>query len=258
MYLPLVIIGFGWYLSGNNAMHYVKLESMEDTGMKALHKLPLLCAQYGGYGVIICSSIAVGSSGWTFWILLAIVMANHIWIPYDRGGSPFDGDIYILGMMAYAWPMKGRERVKKVIRSYLPVLIVAACLFGVPHAEGRCDLHPLNTWWERLRFRFVESALLILLFSDAISPKDPYGLMGYLNMWALFAYCSHVAWARLFPIPFGAVFTYLNVVPFLVFGMRANHRQRQLRKGNGELLSEEYSSDEYQDTDGQHGGAHRR
>ena len=30
-------------------------------------------------------------------------------------------------------------------------------LSSMPFVSGRCDLHPLNTTWERFRFRFVES-----------------------------------------------------------------------------------------------------
>lgn len=251
-YVPLAAAGFGWYLLGSEGMEDLDLGSMQGTGLQVLSYLPLLMAQCGGLGVICSLSIAVGSSRWTFWILLVIVMAQQIWIPYRRGGHPFDGDLYLLGMMAYSWPMKGKELIQKVIHGYWPLLFAMALTWAMPHVEGRCDLDPMNTWWERMRFYSLEASLLILLFSDAISPRDPYEIMNYLNMWALFAYCSHVAWARLFPVPFGGVFTYLSIVPFVIFGMRAHFKQKQVHKDNGELLSDEYRADFHSQDEGPH------
>ena len=36
----------------------------------------------------------------------------------------------------------------------------AVLLCSMPSVSGRCDLHPLNTVWERCRFRLVEAATL--------------------------------------------------------------------------------------------------
>ena len=36
----------------------------------------------------------------------------------------------------------------------------AVLLCSMPSVSGRCDLHPLNTVWERCRFRLVEVVTL--------------------------------------------------------------------------------------------------
>ena len=36
----------------------------------------------------------------------------------------------------------------------------AVLLCSMPSVSGRCDLHPLNTVWERCRFRLVEAVTL--------------------------------------------------------------------------------------------------
>jgi len=207
--------------------------------MGAVQYAPLLMAQVGGLGVICCLGIAVGSSGWLFWILLFIIMAQQVGIPYKKGFHPFMGDIYLLGMINFAWPMKGKDLIVKLIHNYWPLWMVLSMIWAMPHVEGRCDLDPLNTWWERMRFRGLEAALLVLFFSGAISTADPYGIVGWLNMWALYAYCSHVAWARLLPVPWGAFFTYAAMVPFLMLAYRYAKKKKQAKMDNGELLVNE-------------------
>lgn len=253
-YVPLAIGGFAWYLTGDTTMKSIAwLTGVQGTGMQVMQDLPLLLAECGGLGVICSMCVAVGSSGWIFWILLVVVMAQQTWIPYRRGGHPFDGDIYLLGMIVYIWPMKGKELIAQLIRDYWPVGLMFGMLLAMPHVEGRCDLDPLNTWWERMRFRGLEAALLVLFLSGAISVNDPCRIMSWLNMWALYAYCSHVAWARLLPVPWGAVFTYVQIVPFLVLAYYDAQKQRKVKRENGELLCHE----DHEEIGSQDEGPHR-
>jgi len=237
LYLPLCLGGFFVFLSGETmclrGLQWI--QALRGTGMGAVAELPLLTAQVGGLGVICCLSIAVGTSGWLFWILLFVIMVQQMAIPYKRGFHPFDGDLYLLAMINYAWPMKGKNLIVHLIQNYWPVWMVTLMIWTMPHVHGRCDLDPLNTWWERMRFRGLTAALLVLFFSGAMSTGDPYGVIKWMNMWALYAYCTHVAWARLLPVPWGAAFTYGCLVPFLMFAYRDWHRKKQVKRDSAEL-----------------------
>jgi hypothetical protein len=238
-YVPLALGGFAWFLSGNDATKNLPgVQSMRGTGVTVVDQFPLLLAQSGSLAVIIILCVWVGSSGWVFWTLLVIVMAELTFIPYKKGFHPFMGDIYLLGMIAHAWPMKGREIIVKHIRAYWPPMVVLLMILMIPHVKGRCDLNPLNTWWERMRFRSLEAALLVFFLSGAMNPWDPLGIIPWMNLWALYAYCVHVFWARLLPVPLGAVVTYLGAVPFLILAYR-DWRKRKLNGDNGELLIHE-------------------
>merc|ERR1712032_423278 len=84
-----------------------------------------------------------------------------------------------------------------------------------PGVTGRCDLYPLSSAWERVRFYSIECILTVLLISGAYDMSDSKRITRWLNMWALYAYCFHVCWARIFPYPFhGALFTYGSMPVF--------------------------------------------
>merc|ERR1719420_1210765 len=88
----------------------------------------------------------------------------------------------------------------------------------MPDMYGRCDLMPPTTVFERLRFYGVEMFLSLFLVTGSIKLGDPHNVTEWLNYWALYAYCFHVAWARLFPIPYGAVLTYGSaIVAYLIW-----------------------------------------
>ena len=59
-------------------------------------------------------------------------------------------------------------------------------------------------------------ALAIILLTRTIEAEDPYDMLTCLGWWALWAFCGHVMLARVMPTPYGALTTYLTVIPFIV------------------------------------------
>merc|ERR1719361_2139135 len=98
---------------------------------------------------------------------------------------------------------------------------------GNPDVLGRCDLYPMLTWWERFRFYAIEFIFLAVLASGALNTSDSKKVSGWLNTWALFAYCFHVAFARVLPVPYGAVVTVAFIPIFFLM----------LRNGGGKGAS---------------------
>eukprot|EP00438_Fugacium_kawagutii_P016137 Skav207693 [mRNA] locus=scaffold3057:107117:112773:+ [translate_table: standard] len=54
--------------------------------------------------------------------------------------------------------------------------------------------------------------LVTALVSGALRADDPNGILPWLNLW--YAFCFHVAWARLLPHPYGALLTYGTIPLF--------------------------------------------
>merc|ERR1711874_872276 len=112
-------------------------------------------------------------------------------------------------------------------------------IMGTPETYGRCDIHPANTYWERFRFYSIECTLTILFVSGTFNTSDPYLVTEWLNKWALFAYCFHVAFDRLIPRPYGALVSFGSVVLFYLnhkYLRRRSHRKEN--KGNAMCISE--------------------
>jgi len=163
-------------------------------------------------------------------------MAQQIWVPYRSFAHPFRVDLYILGMVAHAWSMKGKDIIVHVFQKYWMLFLFGLWLASTPHVIGRCDLDPMDTWWERMRFRGIEAVLIVLFLSGAMHCDDPYGMMGWLNMWSLWAFCTHVAAERLLPVPLGVCVTFASMVPFLMLALRDRQSQRQAERDNCERL----------------------
>merc|ERR1711972_1308841 len=90
----------------------------------------------------------------------------------------------------------------------LPLLTIV-----IPGSQGRCDLHPAEMWWWRLRHYAVEVLLVVLFCSEALNTSDSWKVAQWMNVWSLLAYCIHAALAWNVPSPYGAVITYLLGVP---------------------------------------------
>merc|ERR1712241_668345 len=101
------------------------------------------------------------------------------------------------------------------MRAYWPLVFLVILFLSTPGVTGRCDLHPMDHISERVRFYLVAWILIILLISGAFNTADPKRITPWLNSWALYAFCFHVCWARLFFIPmYGALFTYAAIPLF--------------------------------------------
>lgn len=98
-------------------------------------------------------------------------------------------------------PSTGALRLAELLRSYWFLCIVFLIVLSVPDLMGRCDLYPATTTWERFRWDFVEFSLAIALLTKVLTAADPLRIVAPLNMWALFAFLTHVMLARALPVP---------------------------------------------------------
>eukprot|EP00929_Paragymnodinium_shiwhaense_P091886 TRINITY_DN51769_c0_g2_i1.p1 TRINITY_DN51769_c0_g2~~TRINITY_DN51769_c0_g2_i1.p1 ORF type:complete len:557 (+),score=30.27 TRINITY_DN51769_c0_g2_i1:60-1730(+) len=195
---------------------------------------PLMLSMIGGLNFLCMLACTVGVHDWLPVVLLAAIYFPRSVIPYNRGGHPINADLFMFGMVVKLFPLHKHELVKSVIREYWVVWVAALLICSNPDVKGRCDLWPLNSMWERLRFYTIECWLVIILISGTLNTSDSLGLTMPLNLWALYAYCAHVAWARVLPVPYGALVTYASA-PLFVVGIKY---QLQKRKGKRKAASQ--------------------
>jgi len=152
--------------------------------------------------------------GWVVWIMLTVRMLNPAVVPVEEFGHPaLDTMLFICGMVNQSWPLEFGTSIARAVRSYWPILL-AGLMMTSTDVRGRCDMHPLNYWWERLRFQAIEFVLIVVFLSGGLQASDPYRWLGWMNRWALYAFVFHIAWARLLPAPYGALVTYISALPF--------------------------------------------
>jgi len=142
------------------------------------------------------------------WLLLVHIFLPRIFIPWLKVGFFHNLELFVFAMVAHCWKLKGQRIFQRAAQNYWPILIFFCMIAMMPDAYGRCDLTPPATWHERLRFYGIELCFCLFLVTGSFKVGDPYRVTEWLNYWALYAYCFHVAWARLFPIPYGALLTY--------------------------------------------------
>eukprot|EP00928_Gymnodinium_smaydae_P095001 TRINITY_DN8090_c0_g1_i1.p1 TRINITY_DN8090_c0_g1~~TRINITY_DN8090_c0_g1_i1.p1 ORF type:complete len:351 (-),score=15.65 TRINITY_DN8090_c0_g1_i1:137-1108(-) len=181
------------------------------------------------FGTLFLCSLAsyLGHNDLLGWILLGYVYVPAVIIPFKLAGFPHNVQLYLVGAAIEYRHLRGRQALNKFIRAYWPMCFAVCLLLSMPTMLGRCDLNPPNTYWERFRFYFVELALALALLSGALESGDPYGATGWLCKWALYAYCCHVAWARLLDSPWGAVISYSSLILFY-----AGHRLAWARRSH--------------------------
>mmetsp|Transcript_66110 Transcript_66110/g.182565 ORF Transcript_66110/g.182565 Transcript_66110/m.182565 type:complete len:190 (-) Transcript_66110:46-615(-) len=156
---------------------------------------------------------AVGVGGDTGWIVLAFVYGMRVCFPYPYVGYAHNAQLYVWAMLVEAFPLTGARRVAVVVRSYWPLLLCVLFL-GIIRDTGRCDLFPAASLVSRLRFYGVGAALAVAFVVGGVHVSDPYGEMAWLNLWALYAYLFHVFWARVLPLPYGAIVTCSSAIIF--------------------------------------------
>jgi hypothetical protein len=123
---------------------------------------------------------------------------------------------YFLGLAVFRWPLMGTRTILTFIRAYWVFFVGILTLMSMPNMYGRCDLDPPGFWLERLRFVFIEASLVIALVTGAFNTYDPWGVATWLNYWALFAFVFHWGFARMLPLPYGALLTYSTIFLFYV------------------------------------------
>eukprot|EP00434_Breviolum_minutum_P033187 symbB.v1.2.029366.t1/scaffold3207.1/size61170/2 len=198
-----------------------------------LHEVPMFLSRTFGLFFLVSLTACWGYCSSAGWILIVLSYTTHTMIPYKKGGHAMSPDLFLIGMVTYQWPLKYKVRVASILQNYWPFLLAAVLLCSMPSVSGRCDLHPLNTVWERCRFRLVEAVLVAGLVTGAFHADDPHGVIPWMNLWSLYAYCFHVAWARMLPKPYGALLTYGSIPLFY-----ASHIMRRRRRDQGDQRDE--------------------
>ena len=150
------------------------------------------------------------------WIFLALTYLPIVLFPTQMAYGPQCIMLYILGLYVSRHPFAGTETIARTLRAYSAIFYIILLLVSMPTLLGRCDRYPPATVWERSRWYFVEMALAIILLTRTIEAEDPYDMLTCLGWWALWAFCGHVMLARVMPTPYGALTTYLTVIPFIV------------------------------------------
>eukprot|EP00439_Symbiodinium_sp_Y106_P052392 s333_g7.t1 len=191
-----------------------------------VYEMPLFFARTFGFFFLAFLTCCSGKTGLATWILLAVSYTAHAFVPYDSGSHPIGGDLFVIGMVSFQWPAKFKKKIAATVHQYWMLMMVIMLLFSNPMVYGRCDLMPLNTTWERLRYRAIEFALVSLMITDTLNSYDSHGVTPWLNMWSLWAYCFHVALARVLPVPYGAAVTYGCVPVFYLFSRLRRTRGR--------------------------------
>ena len=124
--------------------------------------------------------------------------------------------LYALGLYVSTHHFYGHATIRETVMAYWLFFLVMMLSVSMPDLRGRCDRYPPDTLWERFRWYVVEALLQLGLLTRTFSAADPMDLNDSLGWWALWAFCAHVMFARTLPVPYGAVTTYLTVIPFLV------------------------------------------
>jgi len=173
-----------------------------------------------------------GASGWMTWLAMAYIYLPVVVFPTKQAFGPHDINLYILGMLSQAYPFAGAATIARYARAYWILLLALMLFLTMPTLHGRCDLYPPQTGWERSRWYGVEAILQLLLLTRALYVDDPAGILDALGWWALWAFCSHVFFARTIESPWGFVIEVL-LMPVFVVGFR--HYDRWLGREPREI-----------------------
>lgn len=161
------------------------------------------------------------------WYLLLYIYVPRVFIPWAGVGFPHNFELLIFAMVVQSWKIRGRANISDALRNYWPLMLFGLLLLSCADLQGRCDLMPAATVWERLRFYGIECAFALALASGAFAAGDPYetNAAKWLNEWALFAYCFHVAVSRAIVQPYGGFLVYSAAA---VFYMRSECKECKL------------------------------
>lgn len=151
------------------------------------------------------------------WLVLLYIYMPPVAFPMQFAGVPHLGMLYLLGLLHQAVPLALWPRLKTCLQSYWLLNFVFLLLLSMPTLLGRCDLFPAVTAWERFRWLAFEAVLMVLILGHVFEASDPFGVLGPLGWWALFAYVTHVGLARTLRSPWGALVEFAFIPAFLYF-----------------------------------------
>jgi hypothetical protein len=174
-----------------------------------------------------------GAQSMVGWLLLVVMYLPRIYASVNFKPGHWI-DIFVFGVVVMKWPLTGSSTLKQIFKAYWPFFFALLAFWKEPGQEGRCDVHQPYHWHERLRFNGQESWLLVAFAVGALSAADPYKITRGLNLWSLYAFCTHRFWYHVLPIPYGAVAVYAHIPVFwlvsALYKNKVEYREEQLKR----------------------------
>jgi len=217
-------IGFAYFLVAAvfSALPGNAYGGVHEKMLLLLSSAPVATVQVAGLLFLCHLGCVFKANGMLPWLMLVYIYLPCLVIPWQGIGFCHNVELFIFAMVAESWTLRGSSSIARKVRGYWPLLIVFLIFMACPDMQGRCDLMPASSIWERFRFYAIELALSLCLVTGVFQVDDPGDSKAteWLNYWALYAYCFHVAWDRLLPQPYGAVTTYASCVFFFIWTHR--------------------------------------
>jgi hypothetical protein len=217
VYGVILVVSISYFIAGHDFFNVDQLDPHAWASNEASPLLthgPIALVQVAGILFLGHLACLYKANDLVPWLMLAHIYLPRILIPWSKVGFPHNLELFVFAMTTEAWTLRGYRTFSKFVQSYWPVILFFLMVIEMPNWYGRCDLLPPNTALERVRWYAIECFLCLCLTTQTFQVGDPFNAMGWLNYWALYAYCFHVMWARILPIPYGAVATYSSAMVF--------------------------------------------
>jgi len=184
--------------------------------------LPWICSHVTGFLALasLHSTLGRTTDGRLSWMLFAYVYVPRILFPMRFALAPMMMFFFLLGIVVQSQPLSGASGIVSLVQPYWLFVATFMILTSMADLTGRCDLYPATTLWERIRWDSIELLLAIMLVTKTLTASDPLKIIGPLSWWALFAFCTHVFFARVFPHPSLAAVLEFALMPVFVAGFR--------------------------------------
>jgi len=221
-----------WYLSGQQLDVGVGDSSWAEHVGPIIRNTPWIASHVAGLLALAALHVALGKApdGMLPWLLLPYIYVPRILFPMSYAIAPQLIMSYLFGLICQAQPLYGAATFAKYAGSYWLLLGTFLIILSMPNMLGRCDLYPAPTLWERFRWDTIEAVLTLLLLTKTLASADPCKLVTPLSWWALFAYCSHLFFSRVFPViglpSSTGVVVEVILMPTFVIGFKLRERCR--------------------------------
>lgn len=184
--------------------------------------LPWICSHVTGFLALTSLHATLGrtTDGRLTWMLFAYVYVPRVLFPMRFALAPMMMFFFLLGLVVQSQPLSGSSGFVSFVQPYWLFVATLLILTSMADLTGRCDLYPPTTLWERFRWDAIEFVLAIMLVTKTLSASDPLKIISPLSWWALFAFCSHVCFARVFSQPSSAAILEFALMPVFVLGFR--------------------------------------
>lgn len=212
----LTCVGFVFLVSPSSLSWVSSSMTTAAPAIGMISNIPLAVVQVAGMFWLCHLACLFMATDLLAWFLLLYIYLPRLLIPYGGVGVPHNVELMIFAMVAQSWKMRGQQQIAGVLQGYWALFMSFLLLMSCADMQGHCDLLPASSIWHRARFYGIELAFCVSLCTESFKVGDPHSFKAieWLNSWALYAYCFHVAWARMFTQPYGGVFTYTSCIFF--------------------------------------------